>query len=68
MSKHSQNLNELRKKNVTDLQKEISKVQKEVVDLRFQIGFGKINSLPTYRQAKKQLARLWTILGEKINQ
>lgn len=50
------------------LQAEIAKRHETLRALRFEIGFGTVNSLSQFRAAKKELAQLWTVLGEQMSQ
>ena len=50
------------------LQAEISRRYETLRALRFDIGFGNLNSLSQFRAAKRELAQLWTVLGEKVAQ
>jgi ribosomal protein L29 len=60
--------NEIRTHDAAWLQAEITKRYESLRTLRFDIGFGNLNSLSQFRVAKKELAQLWTVLGEKMAQ
>jgi len=59
---------EIRTHDAAWLQAEITKRYESLRTLRFDIGFGNLNSLSQFRVAKKELAQLWTVLGEKMAQ
>lgn len=57
---------EIRTHDTAWLQAEIAKRYETLRALRFDIGFGTLNSLSQFRAAKKELAQLWTVLGEQV--
>jgi ribosomal protein L29 len=59
---------EIRTHDATWIQTEITKRYEALRTLRFDIGFGNLNSLSQFRVAKKELAQLWTVLGEQMIQ
>lgn len=61
-------LKEVRTHDSAWIQTEIRARYETLRTLRFDIGFGNLNSLSKFRTAKKELAQLWTVLGEKMQQ
>ena len=59
---------EIRTHDAAWIQAEITKRYEALRTLRFDIGFGNLNSLSQFRVAKKELAQLWTVLGEQLNE
>ncbi len=66
MAKQTQFITDARTHDAAWLKTEIAKRHETLRTLRFEIGFGSLNSLSQYRVAKKELAQLWTVLGEKL--
>jgi ribosomal protein L29 len=60
-------LKDIRTHDANWLQAEINKRYEGLRTLRFDIGFGNLNSLSQFRSIKKDLAQLWTVLGEKLS-
>lgn len=57
-------LAELRKMSAEDLRKEIATCRKQAAELRLHVRLGKEKGVHLYRNAKKQLAQMLTILAE----
>lgn len=57
-------LAELRKMNAEDLRKEAESCRKQAAELRLRVKLGKEKGVHLCRSAKKQLARMLTILAE----
>ena len=55
----------LRTKSIAELQKEVEKLEKELVDLRMQKAIGKNKNTREYKLKRHDLARLKTVLEEK---
>ncbi|MCS7067430.1 MAG: 50S ribosomal protein L29 [Meiothermus sp.] len=56
---------ELRKLPVQELQKRIQDTKKELMELRFQSSIGQLDKNHRVTQAKREIARMLTVLGEK---
>lgn len=57
---------ELRKLSVAELQKRIQDTKKELMELRFQASIGQLDKNHRVSEAKREIARMMTILGEKV--
>jgi ribosomal protein L29 len=66
MSKKAKFITEIRKKDQKSLEAEIAKRYRDLRTARFEIGFGTFTNLKKLRTARKELAQLWTVLGEKM--
>ncbi len=60
--------NELRQKSVEDLKKELSDLQREQFNLRFQLKSGQLTKTDGVRKVRRNIARVKTILTEKSAQ
>lgn len=58
-------LKEMRELSDEDVNTEISKARREIVDLRFQLAARKLESPANLAKARKRLARLLTVQTEK---
>ena len=58
--------NELRSKNSTELQESLLELRKEQFNLRMQQGTGQLQRPSQMRQVRRDIARIKTILHEKI--
>jgi large subunit ribosomal protein L29 len=56
---------ELRKLPVSELQKRIQDTKKELMELRFQSSIGQLDKNHRVAEAKREIARMMTVLGEK---
>lgn len=56
---------ELRKLPVSELQKRIQDTKKELMELRFQSSIGQLDKNHRVAEAKREFARMMTVLGEK---
>ena len=56
---------ELRKKDASELQKLVDEKRTEVMGLRFSLATGALEDPSRLGQAKRDVARLLTLLGEK---
>ncbi len=56
---------ELRKLPVQELQKRIQDTKKELMELRFQSSIGQLDKNHRVAEAKREIARMMTVLGEK---
>ncbi|GIW26314.1 50S ribosomal protein L29 [Meiothermus sp.] len=56
---------ELRKLSVAELQKRIRDTKKELMELRFQASIGQLEKNHRVSEARREIARMMTILGEK---
>lgn len=68
MAKHTTFLKDIRTHDTAWLKAEITKRHETLRALRFEIGFGTVSSLSQFRAAKRELAQLWTVLGEHLSQ
>ena len=59
--------NDLRNKSVEDLKTELSNLQREQFNLRFQLKTGQLQQTDNVRQVRRDIARINTILSEKLN-
>lgn len=59
---------ELRKLSVAELQKRIQDTKKELMELRFQASIGQLDKNHRVSEAKREIARMMTILGEKVKE
>jgi large subunit ribosomal protein L29 len=57
--------NELKKKDATELQKLVDDKRTEVMGLRFSLATGALEDPSRLGQAKRDVARLLTLLGDK---
>jgi large subunit ribosomal protein L29 len=57
--------NELKKKDATELQKLVDDKRTEVMGLRFSLATGALEDPSRLSQAKRDVARLLTLLGDK---
>ncbi len=66
MAKQTAFITDARTHDTAWVKAEIAKRYDTLRTLRFEIGFGNLNSLSQFRVAKKELAQLWTVLGEQL--
>ena len=59
--------NDLRNKSVEDLKTELSNLQREQFNLRFQLKTGQLQHTDNVRKVRRDIARINTILSEKLN-
>lgn len=59
--------NDLRNKSVEDLKTELSNLQREQFNLRFQLKAGQLQQTDNVRKVRRDIARINTILSEKLN-
>ena len=59
--------NDLRNKSVEDLKTELSNLQREKFNLRFQLKTGQLQQTDNVRKVCRDIARINTILSEKLN-
>ena len=59
--------NDLRNKSVEDLKTELSNLQREQFNLRFQLKTGQFQQTDNVRKVRRDIARINTILSEKLN-
>ncbi len=58
-------MKELREKNIDELQKSLVSAREQVRDLRFKIGTKQLPRVRQLREARKEVARILTVLNEK---
>lgn len=59
--------NDLRNKSVEDLKTELSNLQREQFNLRFQLKTGQLQQTDNVRKVRRDIARINRILSEKLN-
>ena len=59
--------NDLRNKSVEDLKTELSNLQREQFNQRFQLKTGQLQQTDNVRKVRRDIARINTILSEKLN-
>jgi len=59
--------NDLRNKSVEDLKTELTNLQREQFNLRFQLKNGSLKQTDNVRKVRRDIARINTILSEKLN-
>ena len=59
--------NDLRNKSVEDLKTELSNLQRDQFNLRFQLKTGQLQQTDNVRKVRRDIARINTILSEKLN-
>lgn len=59
---------DLRKKKVVDLRKELQLLLKERFNLRIQRGLGEIPRPHSFKEVRRNIARIKTVLTEKIRE
>lgn len=59
--------NDLRNMSVEDLKTELSNLQREQFNLRFQLKTGQLQQTDNVRKVRRDIARINTILSEKLN-
>ena len=58
---------ETKKLSKSEMQKNIEKLKKDLFNLRFQKINGQVKNTAKFSETKKSIARLKTLLGDKIN-
>lgn len=58
-------IDEIRGKDDADLEVILAKTERELFDVRFKTATGELQSPHMYREMKKTVARIRTILGER---
>jgi large subunit ribosomal protein L29 len=56
---------ELRKLSLAELKKRIQDTKKELMELRFQASIGQLDKNHRISEAKREIARMMTVLSEK---
>jgi ribosomal protein L29 len=57
---------EARKLSTEELTKQTSSLQDEIIDLRRRLYSGEVQNVRVLRNKRKDLARIYTVLGEKL--
>jgi ribosomal protein L29 len=57
---------ELRKKDPKALLSELKDLNSKLTDLQFKSSFRRLKNFHEITQTRKRIARIWTILGEKM--
>lgn len=60
-------INELRKLDITELNNKIAKQKEELLNLRFQLALGQLDNTAQISKIKKSIAVMKTIITEKQN-
>lgn len=63
--KKTEELKELKGKDVKSLFKELQEAEKKMTELRFSASFRKLKNFHEITKERKKIARIWTILTEK---
>ena len=58
--------NEIRDMDTTKINEEIVHLKKELFDLRFQQATGQLENIARIRKVKKAIARMKTVLNERV--
>lgn len=58
--------NELRKKDKKELLKMVTELRKKLSDLRFKFSSNKLKNVKEINTAKKEIARILTVLNENV--
>ena len=66
MATQTEFLKTIRGKDAAWLRKELDVRYEKIRSLRFDVGFGTVSALKELRSAKRELAQLWTVLGETL--
>lgn len=66
MSKTKSFITEIRAKDRAELERQIADRYSTLRTLRFSLGFGTVSARSELRTTKRELAQLWTVLGEKL--
>lgn len=59
---------ELRKKDVKELEKSVVELKKKLSDLRFKFASNQLKNVKEGANAKKEIARMMTVINEKQKQ
>ncbi len=57
---------EVRKLSTEELTKQTTALQAEIIDLRRRLNSGEVQNVRALRGKRKDLARVYTVLGEKL--
>jgi large subunit ribosomal protein L29 len=57
---------EIRKLSTQELTKQTSSLQSEIIELRRRLYSGEVQNVRILRSKRKDLARIYTVLGEKL--
>ena len=60
-------IQELRKKDIKELEKTVQELTKKLSDLRFKFSSGKLKNVKEINNFKKEIARILTIIKETKN-
>lgn len=66
--KQTQTLKELREKDIKTLTKELIQLNEKLAKLRADLAFKKLKNVKQVFVTRKQIARIWTILNEKMSE
>lgn len=66
--KSTKELQEIRIKDSKTLSAELKKLYDNLNDLKFSHAFRKVKNINEIKFIKKKIARVWTILGERIKE
>jgi large subunit ribosomal protein L29 len=59
-------ITEVRKMSTEELTKQTSSLQNEIIELRRRLYSGEVQNVRVLRSKRKDLARIYTVLGEKL--
>ena len=60
-------MNELNSKSVDDLQKDLVAAKKELFNLRFQNATNQLDNTSRFKDVRKNIARIQTVIAQKAN-
>ena len=60
-------MNELNRKSVDDLQKDLVAAKKELFNLRFQNATNQLDNTSRIKDVRKNIARIQTVIAQKAN-
>lgn len=63
--KNKEIVKQIRSKNITDLTRDLDKEYIKLRDLKFSRSFRKLKDTRSISKTKKNIARIWTIIGQK---
>ena len=66
MAKRREELERLRDTSDEDLQAEAARLKESLFRLNFKLALGEVDAIKNVRQEKKSLARIQTLIGERI--
>lgn len=65
--KSKEQLKQLNDKSLKDLTKELDESYKKLRELKFSKTFRKLKNTSLIKQARTNIARIWTVIGNKVD-